>query len=208
MSFGLNCVEKVEGGAIRLLDGPEFRCADHLRQLPSLLDPVEGRGRKSLRKLFPWYFRAFDWDCGRAPTAADCAHPKDVLAAIHAIERELQRNPKRFPARWQLWQRQPDGTETPCHQILGLYRGKACRLFTDDEGAWAVETESPVAFPVHYPLSDLPEVSVSVEPDGHFVTLRIEAISPLALHQQLFADQKRVCLLASQRNGLVLPWLA
>ena len=208
MSFGLNCVEQLQGGGVRLLDGPDFRCADRLRQLPALLDPVDGRGRRSLGKLFPWYFRAFDWDSGRTPTAADCASPKDVLAAIHAIERELQRNPKRFPAEWRLWQRQPDGSETRCQQMLGVYRGKRCRLFTDEQGAWAVETESLMAYPVHHPLSDLAEVSVSVEPDGHSVVLRIEAISPLAVHQGLFAELKRVCIVALQKDALVLPSVA
>lgn len=208
MSFCLNCVEQTEGGGVRLLDGPEFRCADHLRQLPSLLDPVDGRGRRAFGKVFPWYFRAFDWDSGRAPAAADCARPKDVLAAVHTIERELQRNPKRFPAQWRLWQRQADGTEAQCPQMLAVYRGKRCRFFADDQGAWAVEAESAMAYPVHYPLSDLPEVSVSVEPDAHLVTVRIEAMSPLAVHQQLFSDLKRVCLLASQRNALVLASFA
>jgi hypothetical protein len=161
-----------------------------------------------LGKLFPWYFKAFDWDSGRAPAATDCANPKDVLAGIQAIERELQRNPKRFSAQWRLWRRQPDGTEAPCQEMMAVYRGKRCRLFTDDQGAWAVETESLMAYPVHYPLSDLPEVSVQVEPDAHPVTLRIEAISPLAVHQQLFADLKRVCVRAIQRNALVLPSFA
>jgi hypothetical protein len=114
VSFCLSCVEQAEGGGVRLLDGPEFRVADHLRQLPRLLDPADGPGRRGLGKLFPWYFKAFDCDSGRAPASSDCARPKDVLAGIHAIERELQRNPKRFPAQWRLWQRQPDGTEAPC----------------------------------------------------------------------------------------------
>jgi hypothetical protein len=91
---------------------------------------------------------------------------------------------------------------------LGVYRGKRCRLFTDDQGAWAVEADSPMAYPVHYPLSDLPQLSVQVEPDAQLVTLRVEALSPLAVHQQLFADLKRVSLLAIQRNTLVLPSFA
>jgi len=208
VSFCLNCVEGTDGGGVRLLDGAEFRCADDLRQLPALLDPVSGQGRRSLGKLFPWYFRSFDWNSGRSPTAADCVRPKDVLAAVHAIERELQRSPKRFPAEWRLWQRQPDGTEAPCQQIVAFYRGKRCRLFTDDQGAWAVETESPMAYPVHYPLSDLADVCVSLEPGGPPVAFRIEARSPLAVHEDLFAGLKRVCLRALERNALVLPSFA
>ena len=191
---------------MRLLEEPDMRCADRLRQLPTLLDPVGGR--RGSAKAFPWYFRAFDWDSGRAPTAADCARPKDVLAAVQALERELQRNPKRYPAVWRLWLQQADGTEAPCNQLTGVYRGKLCRLFTDDGGAWAVETESPMTYPVHYPLSELPKVSVTVQPDAPPITLRIESMSPLVTHQQLFVDLKRVCVLALQKDALVLPSFA
>jgi len=156
-------------------------------------------------RTFPWYLKAFDWDAGRAPTTADCAQPKDVLAGIHALERELQRHPKRYPAEWRLWLRQPDEAESRCQQILGVYRGKRCRLYTDDQGAWAVEADSEMAYPVHYPLSDLPEVSVLADPDGLPVTVRIESLSPVGAHEQVLADLKRVCVLALQKNALVLP---
>ena len=208
VNFRLKAAECLGSGQVRLLEEPELECVDRLRQLPALLNDNDAPRRRGLAQMFRLYIRAFDWDSGRAPTEADCARPKDVLAAVHALERELERNPKRYPAVWKLWLRQADGTESLCQHLTGIYRGKRCRLFTDDQGAWAVETESPMRYPVHYPLSELAQVSVSVDPDGSPVTVRIESTSPLAAHQQLLEDLRRVSVLALQKGLLVLPSMA
>jgi hypothetical protein len=207
VSFGLSAVEQLGGGEVRPLPGAEMRCSDILRQLPALLDPSDGsRGRRGAAKAFPWYFRSYEWDSGRPPSVSDCADPKRVLASVHALERELSRKPKTYPAEWNLWVQQSDGREVLQPQLTGLYRGKLCRLFTDQQGAWAVEANSPMAFPVHHPLSD--RVSVQVEGKEQPVSVRIESISPLQAHEELLSAMKRVCLAAMDRGALILPAIA
>ncbi len=106
VSFRLQAAESLGNGQVRLHEEPELRCADRLRQLPALLNDNDAPRRRGLAQMFRLYFRASDWDSGRAPTEADCARPKDVLEAVHALQRELQRNPNRYPAVWKLWLRQ------------------------------------------------------------------------------------------------------
>jgi hypothetical protein len=207
VSIGLLAVERLEGGEVRPLNGPETRCSDTLRQLPALLEPTDrSRGRRGAAKAFPWYFRAFDWESGRTPSVSDCGDPKQVLAAIHALERELSQKPKAYPAEWRLWVQEPDGRELLRRQMTGVYRGKLCRLFTDERGAWAVEADSPMAYPIHYPLSG--HVSVHAEGQDQPVSVRVESISPLAAYAELFSAMKRVCLVATERDALILPTIA
>jgi hypothetical protein len=204
VTFHLQGAEPGQAGILTLLDEPGLTFSDHSQLLTSLVERVAGGRRQGPARAFPWLWRAFDWDSGRSPGVADCAQPKDVLSAVQSLERDVQRSPKRHPPEWKFWVRQSDGSEVVEGSFLGLYRGKPCRFFSDKQGCWAVDTNSAQTYPVHYPLADLPEVHVAV--DGRETSVRIERISPMAIHEQLLVDLKRVCIRAIERGVLLLPY--
>jgi len=206
MTFFIRVVKPTPDGSLADIEGALSSCSVRSNTLFGILDRIEERkrGRGLQRSLFPWYQRSFDYDSGRKPKPADCFSPRDVLSSLQGIERELQTNSTKYPFECRFHVPQGDGRLEPRETVTGYYRGKACRLFGDDKGCWAVETETSEAFPLHYELTGLAEVVVKLAPDGPDVTVGVERKSFLTVHGPLLQQMKQVCLTAMQQNGLVL----
>jgi hypothetical protein len=206
MNFHMVAVKPTSDGGLVELQGPHTSARVRSNTLFDLLDRIEDRKRRGgfQPSLFPWYQKSFDYDSGRQPMASDCFRPKEVLSSLQAIERELQKNSSKYPYEAAFWMLMPDGTRSRLPDGDLYYRGKACRLFGDEKGVWAVETNTPLAFPVHYELTEVPEVKVQFDLGGPDVVVQIERRSCLAIHAPMFQDLKRVCLAALEADGLLL----
>jgi len=172
------------------------------RRLFDLLDRVADRKGRSVRPL--WYDRAYSYESGRQPGPSDCHRPKDVLASVQALERELQRNSHKYPTEWSFLVPQEDGTQTTVKNLDAYYRGKRCHIFGDEKGCWARELDTPLAFPIHYELTQQADVVVRRQPDGQDVRVLIHRTSFLAVHSDLIAAMKRTCLAALASQGMLL----
>jgi hypothetical protein len=199
VSFDMQVVRATPEGAVAHVEGEKTHFWVKSSVLFDLLDAGPD-------KKFPWYHRSFGWNGNRKrpPVPADCYRPKDVLESLQWLERELQKNSSRYPKEWTFHVPQPDGSVAKLSGLKAMYRNKACRLFGDDRGCWAVETDSPMAFPVHYELTDLPEVTVRLEPEAGEIAVRITSRSYLTVQGPLIQQIKEVCLRAMQENALLL----
>jgi len=205
MTFFMKAVRPAPGGGLVDLEGPATTYVVRSNTLFDVLDRIEDRKRVGglQPSLFPWYQKSFDYDTGRKPEPSDCHRPKEVLASLQRIERELQKNSAKYPFECTFWLPASDGSPQAHQTVNALYRGKPCRLFGDDNGCWAVETETREAFPLHYELTGLAEVVVTLAPDGPDVRVGIERKSFLAVHGDMLQQMKRVCLTALQSNALL-----
>jgi len=206
MTFWMKAVRPSPGGGLVDLEGPDTAYRIKSTILFDVLDRIEDRKRVGglQRSLFPWYQKSFDYDTRRKPEPGDCHRPKEVLASLQSIERELQKNSAKYPFQCTFWLPGPDGRPEPHQTVIAVYRARPCRLFGDDRGSWAVVTDSRDTYPLHFDLTDLAEVGVKLEPNGPDVTVRIERKSFLVVHGDMLQQMKRVCLTAMQNNALLL----
>ena len=205
MTFFMQAVRPSPSGGLVHLEGPGTKYAIRSNTLFDVLDRIEDRKRVGglQRSLFRWYQKSYDYNYGKKPEAGDCHRPKEVLASLQGIERELQKNSAKYPFEWTFWLPGPDGKQEAHGTVSAWYRTRPCRLFGDDKGAWAVVTDSKDTYPLHFELTELPEVVVMLEPNGPDVTVRIEGKSFLVVHGDMLQHLKRVCLTAIQNNALL-----
>ena len=206
MSFHMQAVKPTADGRLVDIPGQEMRAWVPNNQLFGVLDRIEERKRRGglQPSLFPWYQKSFDYDSGRQPAPADCCRPRDVLSSLQTVERELQKNSSRYPFESAFWLLNADGTRHRLDSTSVYYRGKPCRLFGDERGVWAVETNTPLAFPVHHDLTELAEVTARFQPDGPDVAIRIERTSFLVANTAILQKLKQLCLVALPHDALLL----
>ncbi len=171
-----------------------------------LFDRVDSRlNRSGAKTSFPWFFSRH---AGVDPSPIDTAsekgfRPKLVLESLQLLERELQRNSQRYPSVCQFWT--GSGVERSARPTLEVwYRGRPCRLYSDDKGCWAVETTPGPREGIHHDLKDMGEVVVRLSETGPETSVAIERTSFLAQWSEAIAAMKRVCLVAMQAGGWVV----
>jgi hypothetical protein len=203
VTFSMEAVKVDEGERLLRLEGPSASFSISSYDLFDLLERIETRMRKPLATLFPWYAHARSSHLDAEPQPSDCFRPKEVLGSIQAIERELQKHSAKYPCAWAFLVPEADGTRGRHLELRAYYREKPCRLFGDAKGCWAVETDTPLAYPVHYELTAVAQVVVRLAVDGPEVTVGIERTSCLGAHAKMLSGMKKVCLFAMENGGLL-----
>jgi len=150
--------------------------------------------------MFPWYNRAQE----RPTKPGDCFKPKEMLESLQGIEREPARNPAKYPATWLFWKGDADATRRANDALHVLYLGRSCRLFSDEQGVWAVETDPGPREGIRHDLKGEPAITARIPPDGRDVTIAIERVSLLSRQQGAINRMKAVCLKAMEEEGLVM----
>jgi hypothetical protein len=147
MTFHIRAVRPVAGGGVEDMGGGNTHASVRSNTLFDVLDRVEAKtSPASMKSRFPWFAGGPVYEPRRQPSASECHRPKDVLASLQSVERELQKNAHRYPMDWTFHVPQPDGTRKAIKSVAVHYRGKPCRLFGDERGCWAVETNTPLAW--------------------------------------------------------------
>jgi hypothetical protein len=203
VSFAMQAVRPDGKGGVTPLAGSEpFRARSST--LYEFLEPIECRKnvRSPLRSLFPWYDKAHDYS--GPPTPADCFRPKEVLESLQGIERELSRNSARYPATWLFWITTAADGKRSHRELTAIYRGRNCRLFSDEQGVWAMETDPGPRQGVHHDLKEAATVAAQLVPGGPDVTIALERVSLLTQHQKTLTEMKAICIRALQEGALVL----
>jgi hypothetical protein len=190
-------------GGVAKLDTPGASYVGSAGDLLKLLEPVDDRLNRNspLRTSFPWFFRVRG---PKEPSPVEGGHrPKAVLESLQMLERELQRHSAKYPSTCRFWLERDGGRQA--YDTLDVwYRDRPCRLFSDPQGCWAVETTPGPREGVHHDLKELAEVVVRLAPGGPEVPVVVERISFLNQPAETISSLKRVCLVAMQANGWVV----
>ncbi len=205
-NFHMRAAKAAPDGSLTYLDGPNTSFFIRHNTLFELIDAIDSvkHWRTPTKTTFPWYQSCFGYDRPGGPSVADCFRPRDVLESLQGIERELQRNSKKYPAYYLFWVPAADGAKASHRSLPVWYRDRPCRLFSDEQGCWAVETSPGPREGVHHDLKELPEVRVRLASDGPEVAVGLERVSFLTEWAGAIQEMKRVCLTAMQANGLIM----
>jgi hypothetical protein len=132
-------------GSLTYLDGPNTDFFIRHNTLFELIDAIDSvkHWRTPTKTTFPWYQSCFGYDRPGGPSVADCFRPRDVLESLQGIERELQRNSKKYPAYYLFWVPAADGAKASHRSLPVWYRDRPCRLFVLYALVWCRRTMSP-----------------------------------------------------------------
>ena len=206
-NFHMRAVRPRGDGTVVPLEGSGTSFALRHNTLFELLDAVESelnrRDRTPRRKRFPWYSSCQGPDDIQY-LADRCFQPTDVLASLHSVERELQRNGKKYPSSWLFWVSDPGGSKQSHPHLDVWYRSVPCRLFSDEQGVWARETSPGPRQGVHHDLKAMGQIPVQLAKDGPEVIVGLERVSLFTQRAADIAEMKRVCVTAVGEDALIM----
>lgn len=199
----------LDGDVVRRIEEPAASFRTYNSSIQEVLWPIlEHMEPEWNAEPFPWFESRgmYDGHDGAIPRAEHCMKPQDVMEDVRWIEREVSKHPRRYPAVWTfLLPAGPGEASIAKGSVEAYYKGRAVRLYGDGKQCWAKETTPGPREGIHHELTTEPVVTVSFEPDGPPVEVRVLR-APLSVeYPDIIAGLKRVCLFASQGGLLVLP---